>query len=216
MATNDTLKRLIDAGMSFTQMSQSRAESIVNDLVKQGEVRKKEAQKSIDSLVQRGKESSERLIALIQHEVGLQVGKVSSQVEALEHRIEDLAKMVGLGAAADKVIDVAESAADTVSAPVKAAGAKVSAAVSKASPVKKTAAKKSAPVKAGAKKAAESLAKAAVPVEAAVKKVAAPVKKVAAPVKKVAANKSAPVTAATKKVALGKRPAKKSVAPTAD
>ena len=209
MATNDTLKRLIDAGMSFTQMSQSRAESIVNDLVKQGEVRKKEAQKSIDSLVQRGKESSERLIALIQHEVGLQVGKVSSQVEALEHRIEDLAKMVGLGAAADKVIDVAESAADTVSAPVKAAGAKVSAAVSKASPVKKTAAKKSAPVKAGAKKAAESLAKAAVPVEAAVKKVAAPVKKVAA-------NKSAPVTAVTKKVALGKRPAKKSVAPTAD
>ena len=37
MAKNPLIKRYLDAGMAFTQMTQSRAEAIVKDLVKQGE-----------------------------------------------------------------------------------------------------------------------------------------------------------------------------------
>ena len=51
MASNDVLARLLDAGMSFTQMTQARAEAIVKDLTKTGDIRKKEAQRVTQQLV---------------------------------------------------------------------------------------------------------------------------------------------------------------------
>ena len=44
MAENPLIKRYLDAGMAFTQMTQARAEAIVKDLVKAGEV---QAQKTV-------------------------------------------------------------------------------------------------------------------------------------------------------------------------
>src|SRR5690606_30878062 len=44
MADNDLLKRLLDAGMTFTAMTQARAEELIRDLVRAGAVRADQAQ----------------------------------------------------------------------------------------------------------------------------------------------------------------------------
>ena len=38
MAQNDMLKRYLDAGIAFTQMTRAKAEEIVKDLVKRGDI----------------------------------------------------------------------------------------------------------------------------------------------------------------------------------
>ena len=53
MAQTDTLKRYLDAGIAFTAMTQSRAEAIVKDLVKTGEVQSDAAQAVVLDLVDR-------------------------------------------------------------------------------------------------------------------------------------------------------------------
>ena len=94
MASNDVLARLLDAGMSFTQMTQARAEAIVKDLTKTGDIRKKEAQRVTQQLVDRGRESTEKVLAMVQAEVAKQVGRFAAQLDDVESRLEDLAEQV--------------------------------------------------------------------------------------------------------------------------
>ena len=51
LATNDLIKRLIDAGLSFTQMTQAKAEEIVKEMQEAGQVRMEEAQSTVQELV---------------------------------------------------------------------------------------------------------------------------------------------------------------------
>ncbi|MEY2477519.1 MAG: hypothetical protein QOG87_2834, partial [Actinomycetota bacterium] len=44
MAQNDMLRRYLDAGMAFTQLTRARAEAIVKDLVKAGELQREQTQ----------------------------------------------------------------------------------------------------------------------------------------------------------------------------
>src|SRR5688500_680863 len=53
MAQSDVLKRYLDAGVAFTQMTRQRAEAIVRDLVKAGEVQSDQAQQVVQDLVER-------------------------------------------------------------------------------------------------------------------------------------------------------------------
>jgi polyhydroxyalkanoate synthesis regulator phasin len=69
MAQNPLIKRYLDAGMAFTQMTQSRAEAIVKDLVKQGEVKSKQAEDLIEQLVERSKANTEGLLEMVRSEV---------------------------------------------------------------------------------------------------------------------------------------------------
>ena len=62
MAQNDLLKRYIDAGLSFTTLTQSRAEALVRDLVKAGEVQADQARDAVAELLERSRKNSERLI----------------------------------------------------------------------------------------------------------------------------------------------------------
>ena len=94
MASNDVLARLIESGMSFTQMTQARAEEIVKDLTKSGDIRKKEAQRLTQQLVDRGRESTEKLLAMVQAEVAKQVGRFAAQLDEVESRLEDVAEQV--------------------------------------------------------------------------------------------------------------------------
>ena len=94
------LKRLLDAGMHFTEMSQSTAEKIVNDFVKAGEVRRKDAAKAVQELVERGRSSSGQAMSAAQSELAKQLGRLADQLDGLETRIEDLAKSVGVKTAA--------------------------------------------------------------------------------------------------------------------
>jgi polyhydroxyalkanoate synthesis regulator phasin len=73
MATNDLIKRLIDAGLSFTQMTQAKAEEIVKDMQEAGQLRMDEAQSTVQELLTRSRENTENLMRTVQHEVSKQL-----------------------------------------------------------------------------------------------------------------------------------------------
>ncbi|HVM54391.1 MAG TPA: hypothetical protein VM262_14465 [Acidimicrobiales bacterium] len=73
MAQTDLLKRYLDAGLAFTQMTQQRAEAIVRDLVKSGEVQAEQAARRRDELVERSRQNTERLAESIRREVRDQI-----------------------------------------------------------------------------------------------------------------------------------------------
>jgi polyhydroxyalkanoate synthesis regulator phasin len=155
MAKDDLIKRLLDAGLHATQMTQSRAEALAKDLVKHGDLRKKEAESLVKELVERGREGSERIVTLVQTEVAAQVAKLAQQVDALEERLADLSGR--MKSAGDSAVSAARAAG--ASATGVAANAPAEKAAKKA-PAKKSAAKKAPAKKAPAKKSA---AKAAAP-----------------------------------------------------
>jgi polyhydroxyalkanoate synthesis regulator phasin len=135
MAQSDQLKRYLDAGIAFTQMTRQRAEAIVRDLVKAGEVQSDQAQQTVQELVDRSRENTERLIEMVRKEMRSQAGALglatADDIKRLEQRIEALGRTGG------------------GSAPAKAAPKKAGTAVKTAA--KATAAKKAG--KAAAKKA---------------------------------------------------------------
>ena len=111
MAQNDTIKRYLDAGMAFTQMSREKAEEFVKDLVKQGDVRRKEAEDVIEALVERSRKNTEDLVAIVRQEIADQLRNIG---------LEDLVKKAGLpergnlAEAAEKVDIAADQAAEVV------------------------------------------------------------------------------------------------------
>jgi polyhydroxyalkanoate synthesis regulator phasin len=130
MPGNAVLKRMLDAGAQFTEMSQTTAEKLVNEFVRNGHVRRKDAEKTVKQLVDRGRSSTEHVLAAIQSEVAKQLGRFADRVDNIEDRIEDLADQLGVRT-------------KKPAAPVPA----------KKAPVKKAAAKKAVAKKAAAKKA---------------------------------------------------------------
>src|SRR5688572_7395988 len=111
MAQTDILKRYLDAGLAFTQMTRERAEEFVQDLVKAGEVRRKEAQENIEQLLEWSRRNREELLSVVRREV-------ADQLKALG--LEDLAKRAGVGGTATITESETPSAADST-APVPAA-----------------------------------------------------------------------------------------------
>jgi len=146
MAQNDILKRYIDAGLAFTALTQARAEALVKDLVKAGEVQADQARDTVAELLERSRKNSEKLIDTVRKEVRgqiLHLGLASqSDLDRIEKRISSL---LGSAAAPAK-----KAAAKT--APAKEATAAKKTAAKKTGTAKKTAAKR-APAKKTAKKA---------------------------------------------------------------
>ena len=144
MAQTDILKRYLDAGLAFTQVIRERAEEFVQELVKAGEVRRKEAQENIEQVLEWSRRNSEELVALIRREVADQIRSLG---------LEDLAKRAGV-----TLPDKPKAASTPKPAPTAAAATAAPAPAKKAA-AKKSAAKKSATKAtkktAGAKKAAK-------------------------------------------------------------
>ena len=138
MAQNDVLKRYIDTGLAFTAVTQARAEALVKELVKAGEVQADQAREVISDLVERSRKNSEQLLETVRREVKQQItslGLVSkADLDKAEARISSL---VG-----------------TASKPVRTAAAKVPGRPAKKAPAKKAPAKKAAAKKAAPKKRA--------------------------------------------------------------
>ncbi len=154
MAQNEIVKRYLDAGANFTELTQRRAEAIVKDLVKTGEVQAEQAQQAVQDLLDRSRRSTEKFLELVRHEVRAQIaslGLVSKkELARLEKRIDSLKpKPAGKKAPAKKA---AAKKAPAKKAPAKKTAAKK--AVAKKAPAKKTAAKKTAAKKTAAKKTA--------------------------------------------------------------
>ena len=96
MSGTPLLKRLLDAGMQFTEMSQATAEKLVGEFVKSGQLRRKDAEKTVSQLVDRGRSTTEHVVAAVQSEVSKQMGRMAGQIAEIEERLEEVAQSVGL------------------------------------------------------------------------------------------------------------------------
>ena len=74
MSGNPLLKRLLDAGMQFTEMSQEQAEKLVKEFVKTGQARRKDSEQMVQQLVDRGRSATEQIVSTVQAELSKQLG----------------------------------------------------------------------------------------------------------------------------------------------
>ena len=168
MAQTNVLKKYLDAGVSFTNLTQSKAEALVKELVKAGEVQTEQAQAAVIDLLERSKKNTEALIEQIRKEISESAESLGLATIADITRLENLIASIKFpGSSATPKAPTAPAAKK---APAKKAAAKKAPAKKKAAAKKAPAKKKSAAKKAPAKK------------KAAAKK---------APAKKAAAKKSA-------------------------
>lgn len=129
MAETNFLKRYLDAGVAFTQLTQARAEAIVRDLVSAGEIQTGQAQAAVTELIERSRENTERLLAQVRKDVREQVGTLGLATKA------DIARL--------------ERQIASLRSPSKAAARKAKKAPAKRAPAKKAA--KRSPAKKAAK-----------------------------------------------------------------
>lgn len=124
MPAADPWKRYLEAGVELTQLTRARAEKVVKDLVKAGEVQGHEAAQWVEDLLERSRKTTEGIAETVRVEVQKQL------------------QNLGLVQAPKKVEPTAKAAAATKTAAKKAAK-KPAATAKKAAkkPVKKTAAK---------------------------------------------------------------------------
>lgn len=167
MADNP-LKRYLDAGVAFTAMTQAKAEDIVKDLVKAGEVQTEQAQAAVADLLDRSRDNTERLLETVRAEVKQQVETLGlvgqAEIARLEKRIEALTgrtptteastEAVRTAAAQKGAATKAKKAAKRSAAAKRGAATKKKAAAKRSTASKKAATKKAATKKASAKKKA--------------------------------------------------------------
>ncbi|MBA3283057.1 MAG: histone H1-like repetitive region-containing protein [Acidimicrobiia bacterium] len=148
--SNNVLKRYLDAGMAFTAITQTKAEELVKDLVRSGEVQTEQAQTVVVDLVERSRKNTEAFIEQVRQDI-------SSSAEALGlATIADLTRVERLieSIRSNPVRPVTRARkAVAKRAPAKKAVAATKTTATKAS-AKKTTAKKAVAKKAVAKKTA--------------------------------------------------------------
>ena len=100
MPQNDVFKRYLDAGLEFSALTQSRAEALVKDLVKAGEVQADQARGAVSDLLERSRKNSEKLIETVRQEVKSQITNLGLASQADIDRLEKrLASLLGTSAA---------------------------------------------------------------------------------------------------------------------
>ena len=154
MSAQPLLKRLLDAGLQFTDTTQDQAEKLVREFVKNGQARRKDTELLVEQIVGRGRDAAEQLIATVQAEVARHTARLTAQLDELEARVDDLAARLGVTVPGKKSAPAAKAPAKK--APAKKAAAKkapAKKAVAKKAPAKKAAATKSPAKKAAATKA---------------------------------------------------------------
>jgi polyhydroxyalkanoate synthesis regulator phasin len=148
MGQTDLLKRYLDAGLAFTQMTQQKAEEIVRDLVRSGEVQTDDARNWVEELVDRSRQNSEGLLAVVRAEVQNQVAKLGlvpkSELDAVRR---ELARVRSQEAGTAAKAAPAKEAAAKKAAPAKKTALAKRPAVKKAAPAKRSAVTKAAPAK---------------------------------------------------------------------
>lgn len=95
MAEGDLLRRSLDAGLALTQLTRERAEALVRDLVKAGEVRREQAHDRVEELLDRSRRGTEALVAVVRREVAEQLAAMGlatrDDLARLEARLDALA-----------------------------------------------------------------------------------------------------------------------------
>lgn len=131
------IKRYLDAGMAFTQMTQARAEAIVAELVRAGEVQAGRTEDLVGALVERSRRNTDRLLELVRKEVRSQIQSLGLATRSDVERLEAEVARLRAGDAAP-----AERAAKSTT---KAGAAKRPVSAAKRSTAAKKTAKKVAP-----------------------------------------------------------------------
>lgn len=169
MANSNFLKRLMDAGVTFGEVTQTKADEI-SKMLKESGVKRKDAEATVAALAEQARHTTERFVGRIKAEMADQIVVLADRIDELEDRLEHLAAR-----ASSRLKPQPESpspAAQPVAkkAPAKKAPAK-KAPAKKAAPAKKTApAKKAAVKKTTAKKTAAGTAKKSVAKKTAAKR----------------------------------------------
>jgi len=160
MPENDLFRRSLDAGVAFTQLTRKRAEDIVRDWVRNGEVNREQATARVEELLERSRQNTDALLAMVRKEIDDRLAALNLVTrEDLAH----LASRLGLPGRGSKPVTTRSGRSGaTGSSPKKATAAKSpakKAATGSKSPAKKapantTTAKKTTAKKTTAKKAA--------------------------------------------------------------
>ena len=93
MASNERIRKYLDAGTVLGQVSRGRAEEIVRELVNAGDIQRSQAQEWVDNLVERSRRSSEQVLELVRHEVASQLERIDPKsLEALANQVAEVLK----------------------------------------------------------------------------------------------------------------------------
>ena len=139
---DDVFKRYLEAGLSFFEMTQQRAEAALKDLAGSGESAKGQAQKAVDWMKERGRQGTDELRDLVRNEIRSQVDGLGlatkDDLARLESRLAELESSAPASssaapartsarkaAASQKAAGVTKSAAGAQKATRKAAGTTV-------------------------------------------------------------------------------------------
>ena len=153
MAHPNPIRRLLDAGLQVSELTQANAERIVKEMVKAGEVRRKDGEKVVRELLENSREATEKFQASVRDEVARQFGALAARLDQVESLMEQLVSRVAPGSSGPTAPAPApRKAAASKRAPAETSQAKKSQA--KKAPAKKARAKKSPARRARAKKAA--------------------------------------------------------------
>src|SRR6202035_3856110 len=140
MTENDGWRRYVEAATALTQITRSRAEELVRELIKAGELERHRAQDWVEDLMKASRDRSEALVGTVRGEVRQQLKELGFT------NVDDLAK---------KVADIlAKSSAAGRKATHRPAGKAKNTSPKKTGPGKTGAAKTAARKSTGTKKAA--------------------------------------------------------------
>src|SRR5580698_7744952 len=93
MASNERIRKYLDAGTVLGQVSRGRAEEIVRELVNAGDIQRSQAQEWVDNLVERSHKSSEQVLELVRHEVASQLEKIDPRsLESIANQVAEVLK----------------------------------------------------------------------------------------------------------------------------
>ena len=106
MTENDGLRRYVEAATALTQITRSRAEELVRELIKAGELERHRAQDWVEDLVKTSRDRSEALVDTVRGEVRQQLKELGfTNVDDLAKKVADiLARSSAGGTPAPRIV----------------------------------------------------------------------------------------------------------------
>jgi polyhydroxyalkanoate synthesis regulator phasin len=91
MASNERIRKYLDAGSVLGQVSRGRAEEIVRELVNAGDIQRSQAQEWVDNLVDRSRRTSDQVLELVRREVAAQLQKIdATSLESIANQVAEI------------------------------------------------------------------------------------------------------------------------------
>ncbi|HEX6596895.1 MAG TPA: hypothetical protein VF045_08165 [Acidimicrobiales bacterium] len=112
MARDDLFRRSFEAGTAFLDMTREKAEALVKELVKAGDVKKGKASKIIDEVLDRSRRATDELVQIVRREIGEQVAAMGLATKDDLDNLEQRLSGGGAGAGSASAGSSASAASD--------------------------------------------------------------------------------------------------------